>query len=86
MIKVLFFGQLRDVLGTDSLGFDINEFAGKVLDVAQFRAHLQAKGDLWQEYLDSERSLVAVNQTMATETALIKGDDEVAFFPPVTGG
>lgn len=86
MLKILFFGQLRDVLHTDTLALDINDLGKAPVSVAQLRAFLQAKGELWQEFLCSSRSLVAVNQTMASETTLITGDDEVALFPPVTGG
>jgi len=86
MIKILFFGQLREVLQTDTLELHIDELGKQPLNVAQLRAFLQAKNELWQEYLCSSRSLVAVNQTMASEKSPIAGDDEVALFPPVTGG
>lgn len=86
MIKVLFFGQLREILQTDNLELDINKLGNQPVSVAQLRGFLQAKNELWKEYLCASRSLVAVNQTMASDTSLIAGDDEVALFPPVTGG
>lgn len=86
MIKILFFGQLREVLQTEILQLDINKLGKLPVNVAELRVFLQAKSELWQEYLCSSRSLVAVNQTMASETNLIADDDEVALFPPVTGG
>jgi len=33
-----------------------------------------------------QRLMVAVNQDYASGDRLIKADDEIAFFPPVTGG
>ncbi|MCC2615548.1 molybdopterin converting factor subunit 1 [Aestuariibacter halophilus] len=81
MIKVLFFAQLKDVLGTGQLEID-----EPINDVAALRRTLQARGELWSEYLSAQRALVAVNQTIAHEDTRIGPNDEVAFFPPVTGG
>jgi molybdopterin synthase sulfur carrier subunit len=48
---------------------------------------LIARGGLWQEQLDSDRGvLVAVNQEMANRETLVQQGDELAIFPPVTGG
>jgi sulfur-carrier protein len=51
------------------------------------RAHLRARGGNFEKVL-SEKALVraAVNQDMVQPTSAIKAGDEVAFFPPVTGG
>jgi molybdopterin synthase sulfur carrier subunit len=50
------------------------------------RAHLTERGDKWQLALESGKLLVAVNQTICHLDTEIKDGDEVAFFPPVTGG
>lgn len=81
MINVLFFAQIREVLKTDNLKVE-----SPVTTVAELRALLQQKGQLWQEYLASGRTLVAVNQTLCDDQTMLKESDEVAFFPPVTGG
>ena len=81
MISVLFFAQLREVLQTDRLDLPL-----AARTVADLRAQLQQKSPLWQEYLSSSRSLVAVNHTMQNDQASLSEGDEVAFFPPVTGG
>ena len=80
-MQVLFFARLREELNTP--GIVINE---AVNNVGQLREILQKKGPRWQSLLDSEQSLVAVNQTLADDTQVLKSGDEVAFFPPVTGG
>ena len=55
--------------------------------VAALRAHLMARGGAWQSALGEKRALrVAVNQDMAQADTPVKAGDEVAFFPPVTGG
>lgn len=80
-MNVLFFGQLREVLQTDSL--QINVAVGNVFEL---RRQLQDKGPLWRSSLEQSATLVAVNQTLATDDTLLEKNDEVAFFPPVTGG
>ena len=83
-VKVLFFAGLREQLGTS--GEEIDLPAG-VTTVAGLRTFLFDKGNTWKEAL-SERKLIrmAVNQDMVEPGAKIKAGDEVAFFPPVTGG
>lgn len=81
MIKVLFFAQVRELVGTDAL-----TLAADYPDVAALRAALSLQGERWELALDSERLLAAVNQTLRPMTYPLQDGDEVAFFPPVTGG
>jgi molybdopterin synthase sulfur carrier subunit len=81
MLKVLFFGQLKEVLNTTMLNVEVEHKT-----VADLRQSLQNQGQKWQENLAYGKALVAVNQTMASDDMLLKTNDEVAFFPPVTGG
>ncbi|BAK10625.1 molybdopterin-converting factor subunit 1 MoaD [Pantoea ananatis AJ13355] len=81
MIKVLFFAQVRELVGTDSL-----TLASDYPDVAALRAALAQRGERWALALDSESLLAAVNQTLTALHHPLKDGDEVAFFPPVTGG
>jgi molybdopterin synthase sulfur carrier subunit len=55
--------------------------------VAALRSHLSQRNNSWKGVL-AEGKLIraAVNQDMVQPTAPIKAGDEVAFFPPVTGG
>ncbi|CAM3787707.1 molybdopterin synthase sulfur carrier subunit [Parendozoicomonas haliclonae] len=81
MIKVLFFASYRDRLGCDQLEVD----AG-VATVAALKEELAQRGELWKTILQDRKTLVAVNQVMTKDSASISDGDEVAFFPPVTGG
>lgn len=83
-VKLLFFAGLREQLGTP--GEEIELPAG-VSTVAGLRLHLRSRGGAYERAF-SEKTLVraAVNQDMVQPTAAIKAGDEVAFFPPVTGG
>jgi sulfur-carrier protein len=85
MLTILFFGQLRERLNTERLNIDSIELA-KPTTVASLCAYLSERGPLWKELIHSNNCLVAVNQTMATRATLLSNNDEIAFFPPVTGG
>mgnify|MGYP003148492321 CR=1 FL=1 len=80
MITLLFFAKLREELGTASLQF---EFTGSV---AELKAQLAQRGPQWAAALSQDNLRCAVNQAVASEQQMIAAGDEVAFFPPVTGG
>lgn len=80
-VVIKLFAGLREAIGVAQLEVELKE--GKTL--AELKQELIAQGEQWQP-LAAAQILVAVNQTMANlETELADGD-EVAFFPPVTGG
>jgi molybdopterin synthase sulfur carrier subunit len=81
---VLFFAGLREQLGTPALEVDLP--AG-VATVGALRAHLRGRGGAYDSALGDKRALrIALNQEMVPVSAAIKAGDEIAFFPPVTGG
>lgn len=58
-----------------------------VRTLGELREVLRTRGAAWQTSLDSARAVRgAVNQAMAADDTPIQDGDEVAFFPPVTGG
>ncbi|WP_257275346.1 MULTISPECIES: molybdopterin converting factor subunit 1 [unclassified Endozoicomonas] len=81
MIKVLFFASYREKLGIDRL-----ELTEMPTNLSALRDLLCEKGQDWQEVVKDPRTLVALNQTMTRKNFEIKEGDEIAFFPPVTGG
>lgn len=84
MIRVCYFASLREQLGRAEEPLELR--AG-VADVAGLRARLRERGGAWAEALAESRPvLCAVNQVMARPDQAIADGDEVAFFPPVTGG
>ena len=84
MIKILYFARLREQLGT--AGEEIAPAAG--LDtVSDIAARLHARGGPWADVLAEDQTIMAaVNQEMARPDTPVTDGDEVAFFPPVTGG
>ena len=82
-VKILFFAGLREALGTGSESLALP--AG-IATVGGLRDHLAARGEPWSALATTKNLRVAVNQQMVGFDAAVKGGDEVAFFPPVTGG
>ena len=83
-VKVLYFASIREALGRDAEDLDLPM---GVATIAALRGHLRTRGGAWADALAEGKLLrAAVNQDMAQPAAAIKAGDEVAFFPPVTGG
>ena len=84
MLKVRFFASIREAL--DCAEMDIAfEAAGGDLDALQARL-VASGGDTWSEILGRENMIRAVNQQVIDGNCPLADGDEVAFFPPVTGG
>ena len=83
-IRVRYFAAVKESVGHDAEELDV---PASVSTVAGLRAFLRERGGAY-EGVFSEKRLVrsALNQDMVQPTAQIKAGDEVAFFPPVTGG
>lgn len=82
MVTILFFGRLKEELGTGQHGLELSA----ATDVAGLKAQLLQAQPAWQDLLMDDRVLVAVDQVMATNDTAVSPQAEVAFFPPVTGG
>ena len=80
-MKVLFFAQTRELVGVDELTID-----EPYLTAQQLREALATRGDKWQLALQESPVLVAVNHCLVPWDTPLSADDEIAFFPPVTGG
>ena len=84
MLKVLFFGRFREELGCGELSL---EFSARCSDLERLLSALMIdQGDKWIEVLSQDNVICAVNQEVATVNLSLSDGDEIAFFPPVTGG
>ena len=75
-LKVRYFASLRDRMGRSEQEVSVDKDKVTV-------------ADLWQQLSDEplpETILVAVNMEYTDASHELKSGDEVAFFPPVTGG
>lgn len=82
-IHICYFARFREKLACNQEQYDYIDN----LQVEQLLQQLAARGGAWQALFDCPKGvLVAVNQQMAQLSTVINDGDEVAFFPPVTGG
>jgi len=82
MINVVFFAALREQLNCNELSIDNDN----INTVAEVKEYLANTDDHWRNILSNGALLSAVNHEMVKAKHIVKSGDEVAFFPPVTGG
>lgn len=82
-VNIVFFASLRETLGVKSVDLSIPEPSKVSAVIAQLVAEHSPD---WLEILTAENIRVAVNQDMINDDIVVSDGDEVAFFPPVTGG
>ena len=82
MINIVFFAQLREQLKTDQTQLDL----ATPCTVADVQQALLDTNPQWQAYLSDRALMCAVNQDMVQSDGVVNDGNEVAFFPPVTGG
>ena len=84
MVTLLFFASLRESVGTSR---EQVALPGPTATVASLVEQLRLRDARWSEaFAPGRQWRVAVNQHMADLATPLKPGDEVAFFPPVTGG
>ena len=83
MIRLRFFASLRETLG---VGDEQLELPDGINTLSGLSDWLQGRGKPWQEALADSRLHVAVNQEIVNRDAAVRDGDEIAWFPPVTGG
>ena len=84
MVTLLYFANLRESLACSREQVALPAGASTVSALIE---HLRARGERWSDaFAPGKNFRVAVNQRMADVATPLKPGDEVAFFPPVTGG
>lgn len=82
MVTVKFFGQITTLVKCRELVLTDVRFA----NVDELRKHLAQRDKKWALALLDSSVLSAVNHTFCDYSQCLNDGDEVAFFPPVTGG
>jgi sulfur-carrier protein len=83
-IRLRLFASIREQTGVEEETLALPD---QIATLGELREHLRARGPSWSECLDPAKAIRgAVNQRMAQDQEPVKDGDEIAFFPPVTGG
>ena len=83
-MKILYFAWMRQRTG---IGEEEIALPETVKDVASLLDWLKGRGPNFAEALqDTSAIRIAVNQEFATLDTALTGNEEVALFPPMTGG
>lgn len=83
MAKVVLFASIREDLGTDEISCEIKAGTRVSALIDQLAS---SNGPEWGAVLKAENIKIAVNQELISGNVALDPDDEIAFFPPVTGG
>ncbi len=83
-VTVLYFASFRERLNLEKETIDLTDDIKTISNLKQLLAHRQ---DNWKDIFSADKNaLTSINQSMAKDHSLISDQDEIAFFPPVTGG
>lgn len=84
MLRIVFFARVKEQLACSNLELEWN---ARLATIDALQEHLCARENgQWREVLSEPNIIRALNQTVVTGDAAVCDNDEVAFFPPVTGG
>ena len=84
MLHIVFFARVKEQLRCATLELAWDEGLATV-DALQELLCTRGNGS-WREVLSEDNIIRALNQTVVSGDAVLHDGDEIAFFPPVTGG
>ena len=83
-IKVLYFARIKEAVNYSTEDIDL---LSDNLTVTALKNWLSLRGEMWANLFNGKQVIrAAINHTLVDDLAAIQAGDEVAFFPPVTGG
>ena len=83
-IKVLYFARIKEAVNYSTEDIDL---PSDITTVTALKNYLSLRGDNWANLFNGRQVVrAAINHALVDDLAAIKTGDEVAFFPPVTGG
>ncbi len=83
-MKLIYFARVREQLGLDEETLALPEGIATLAQLVDWLA--LERGEPWAAVLQAPDLICALNQEVVDRQAKVSDQDEVAFFPPVTGG
>ena len=87
-VTIKLFSALREGLGESEFELALSDIAdaSAQVDVASIKELLSKRGAKWKEALNQPNLVQALNHKVVFTDAVVSEGDELAFFPPMTGG
>ena len=87
-ITIKLFAALREALGESEFELNLDGVMADAMavDVTTVKAALSQRGADWSEALNQPNLVHALNHKVVFTDAVVSEGDELAFFPPMTGG
>lgn len=83
-ITILYFARIKEVVNYSSESVSVPD---DVETIIALKAWLSQRGEVWKNLFQGGGVVrAAINHELVDEMATFEEGDEVAFFPPVTGG
>ena len=83
-IKVLYFARIKEAVNYSTEEITL---PSGISTVTALKNHLAQRGEIWASLFNGKQTIrAAINHELVSDLTAIKAGDEVAFFPPVTGG
>jgi sulfur-carrier protein len=83
-INILYFARIKEAINYSSENIDL---PNDIKTVTALKNHLSLRGENWANLFNGKQVVrAAINHNLVDDLAAINAGDEVAFFPPVTGG
>ena len=84
MLKILYFAHLREQLGRECDDLILPDGVATVAELIEFLKNADpAVNNIFES---TPKILVAINQVVVSRDSKVTQNDEIAFFPPMTGG
>ena len=83
-INILYFARIKEAVNYSSENIDLPI---DIKTVTALKNYLALRGENWANLFNGKQVVrAAINHALVDDLAVINAGDEIAFFPPVTGG
>lgn len=82
-VTIWYFARIKEAVNCEKESVELPNGVESVDDLINW---LSQRGEAWRKALNDGKVLVAINEAVASRQTMLSDDDEIAFFPPVTGG
>ena len=83
-MKILYFSWVREKIGIEEQNIKLKKNIHNVSDLISFLKN--SSENHYKAFSDLDSINVAINKNHSSLESKIQDDDEIAFFPPITGG